>query len=59
VPFGSKEIFEKFFPNLITIPSKVLSLIRVFEPAPRIKIFSLSPNFFKNITKSDKESGLN
>ena len=33
---GNIEILEKFFPNLITTPSNVLSLISVFDPAPRI-----------------------
>ena len=49
IPFGNNEILEKFLPNLTTIPLKILSLIRVFEPAPKVKIFSFVPNFFKNI----------
>ena len=34
--FGNIEILEKFFPNLIITPSNFSSLIRVFEPAPKI-----------------------
>ena len=45
ISFGNNEIFEKFFPNFITMPSKVLSLIKVLEPAPKIKIFSFLLNF--------------
>ena len=45
--FGNMEILEKFFPNLITTPSNFSSLIRVFEPAPKICTFSFSPNFLK------------
>ena len=36
IPFGYIEILEKFLPSLITTPSKVLSLISVFDPAPKI-----------------------
>ena len=32
----NKEMLEKLFPNLTTIPSNVLSLTRVFDPAPNI-----------------------
>ena len=34
-------IFEKFDPSFITTPFMPLSLIRVFEPAPRIVKFKL------------------
>ena len=34
-------ISAKFEPNFITTPLTPLSLIRVFEPAPRIVTFSL------------------
>ena len=50
----SKEILLKFFPNLITTPSNWLSLIKVFDPAPRTNIFSLFSNFFKKLTNSFK-----
>ena len=56
--FGNIDILEKFLPNLITIPLKVLSLISVFDPAPNIKILFLLPNFFKNETRSGRDSGL-
>ena len=36
----SKEIFLKFLPSLIIIPSNILSVIRVLEPAPNINILS-------------------
>ena len=36
---SNKDIWEKDFPNLIMIPSKPPSLIKVFEPAPKILIF--------------------
>ena len=42
----SKDILEKFFPNLITTPSNNSSLIRTFDPAPNVNIFSLDPNLF-------------
>ena len=42
----------------MTMPSYRLSLINVFEPAPKICIFSLFPNFFKNETRSANVSGL-
>ena len=58
IPLGNIDILEKFFPNLMTTPSNVLSLISIFDPAPKVKIFSLFPNLFKNNTKSDKLSGL-
>ena len=58
ISFGNNEILENFFANLITIPSKILSEIKVFEPAPRINILSFLPNFFKNVDKSNKVSGL-
>jgi hypothetical protein len=45
--FGNIEILEKIFPSLITTPLNFSSLIRVFEPAPKICIFSFSPNFLK------------
>ena len=57
-PLGNIEILEKFFPNLITTPSNVLSLMSVFDPAPKIWIFSLFLNLFKNNIKSGKLSGL-
>ena len=55
---GNNDILEKFFPNLIIIPSNFLSLKRIFEPAPRTKIFSFFPKFLRNNTKSFKLSGL-
>ena len=57
-PFGKSEIFEKFFPNLITTPSNVLSLNKIFDPAPKTKIFSFFPKFFKKIINSLRFSGL-
>ena len=50
----SREILLKFLLSFITTPSNKLSLIRVFEPAPRINIFSLFCNFFKKFTNSLK-----
>ena len=35
----SRETLLKFLLNFITTPSNKLSLIKVFEPAPRINIF--------------------
>ena len=49
---GNKEILEKFFPNLTTIPSKVLSLTRVFEPAPKTTNFCGLVFSKKKITSS-------
>ena len=45
----SKEILLKFLPNLITAPSNNSSFIKVFEPAPRMNIFSLLFSFFKKL----------
>ena len=42
-----KEILLKFLLSLITAPSNKLSLIRVFDPAPKINIFSLLSNFLR------------
>ena len=58
VLFGNNEIFEKFFPNFITTPSKPWSFINILEPTPSIKIFSLFPKFFKKLIKSSKLLGL-
>jgi len=58
VLFGNIEMFEKFFPNLRTTPSKPWSFIKTFEPTPSVKIFSLFPKFLKKLTKSFKFSGL-
>ena len=58
VLFFNTEILEKFFPNLTITPSNPLSFIRIFEPTPSIKIFSLFPKFLKKTTKSFKFSGL-
>ena len=33
-------ILLKFLPNLMTTPSNKLSVIKIFEPAPSIKILS-------------------
>ena len=55
---GNNEVLEKFLPNLITIPSKISSLISVFEPAPNVKIFTLLPKVFKKKTKFASDSGL-
>ena len=54
----SKEILLKFLLSLITTPSYKLSFIKVFEPAPRINIFSLLSNFFKKFTNSFRLSAL-
>ena len=48
----------KFLLNFNYNAIKYLSVIKVFEPAPRINIFSLLFNFFKNFTKSFKLSAL-
>ena len=53
-----REILLKLFDNLITTPSYVLSVIRVFEPPPRINIFSLLFINFKNLINSFKFSAL-
>ena len=39
-------------------PSKILSEIKVFDPAPMIKIFSLLSSNLRNLTKSFKFSAL-
>ena len=54
----SKEMVLKFLLNLITIPSYKLSVIKVFEPAPRTNIFSLLSIFFKKFSNSFKLSAL-
>ena len=56
--FGNIEILENLFPNLIKTPSNKLSLMRIFEPAPKIKIFSILLNSLRNKTNSFKLSGL-
>ena len=48
------EILLKFLLNLITMPSNILSVIRVLEPAPKIKIFFLLSIFFRKFTNSFK-----
>ena len=58
VLFGNIEMFEKFFPNLRTTPSKPWSFTKIFEPTPKIKIFSFFPKFLKKLIKSFKFSGL-
>ena len=50
----NKEILLKLFNNFITTPSESLSVINVFEPPPKIKIFSLLLIFFKNLINSFK-----
>ncbi len=47
--FPSSEILLKSLLNLITTPSNKSSEIKVFEPAPRINIFSFLFNFLKNL----------
>ena len=44
----NNEILLKLFNNFITTPSNWLSVIKVFEPPPRIKIFSLNHNLILN-----------
>ena len=56
---SNKDIWEKDFPSLIIIPSKPPSLIRVFDPMPKI-LTLLNP--FKCLKKTDnsfKSFGLN
>ena len=55
--FNGEEIL-KFLPNFITTPSKILSEIKVLDPAPIVKIFSLLSSNSKNLTKSFKFSAL-
>ena len=50
---------RKDFPNLIIIPLKPPSLIKVFEPTPNTLILSNPFIFFKNIDNSFKFLGLN
>ena len=45
------ERFWKFFPSLITAPSKLSSEINTFEPAPKTNIFPLFLKVFKKFTK--------
>ena len=47
------EILLKFLLNLITMPSNILSVIRVLEPAPKTKIFFYYL-FFRKFTNSFK-----
>ena len=54
----SKVILLKFLLSFITTPSKILSVIKVLDPAPRINIFSSLFNFFKKFTNSFKLSAL-
>ena len=54
----SREILLKFLLSFITIPSNKLSVIKVLEPAPSIKIRSLFFNFFIKFIKSFKLSAL-
>ena len=42
----------------MTTPSNSLSLNKIFDPAPKIKIFVFLPNSFKNLTSSSKFSAL-
>ena len=56
--FCNNEIFEKFLPSFTTKPSNLLSVIRIFDPAPKTKIFSLFPKVLRKVTKSSKLSGL-
>ena len=58
VLFGNIEMFEKFFPNFIMTPLNIPSFIRIFDPAPSIKSFSVLPNSFKKKINSFKLSGL-
>ena len=44
-----RDMLLKDFPSFITTPSNNLSEIKVFEPAPKINIFSLSSIFLKNL----------
>ena len=53
-----REILLKFLLNLMTMPSNKSSVISVFDPAPRIKIFSLLFIFFRNFTNSFKSFAL-
>ena len=48
----SNDILLKSFESLITIPSYFLSVIKVFEPPPRINIFSLLSIFLRNLINS-------
>ena len=50
---------QKDFPNLIIIPLKPPSLIKVFEPTPNTLILSNPFIFFKKIDNSFKFFGLN
>ena len=54
----NKDILLKFLLSFITTPSKILSEIKVFDPAPMIKIFSLLSSNLRNLTKSFKFSAL-
>ena len=54
----SKDILLKFLLNFITTPSKKLSVISVFEPAPKMNSFSLLFNFFKKRANSFNELAL-
>ena len=56
---SKSDIWENVFPNLIIIPSKPSSLIKVFEPAPNIFILSNPLIFFKKFESSFKFFGLN
>ena len=53
-----RDMLLKDFPSFTTTPSNNLSEINVFEPAPKINIFSLSSIFFKKFIKSFKLSAL-
>ena len=52
------EIFLKLLPSLITTPSKIPSVIKIFEPAPIEKIFPLFLYNFRKDINSFKDSGL-
>ena len=54
----NKEMLPKIFPNLITTPSKHLSEIRTFEPAPSTKILSSLPKTLRNDDSSFSVLGL-
>ena len=54
----NKDVLLKFLLNFITTPSNNLSLIKVFEPAPRINIFSLLFIFLRKFINSFKLSAL-
>tara|TARA_B100000609_G_C17197391_1_gene426055 strand:+ start:1489 stop:1689 length:201 start_codon:yes stop_codon:yes gene_type:complete len=54
----NREILLKLFASLITTPLNCLSVINVFEPAPKTNIFSLLLIFLRNLIRSFKFSAL-